>query len=62
MRPFYRKLFPTPHYYAAYRMSLAIDRMIAAKTEAEKVHATRWAVAWNRLRGTAQVTLDAGQP
>ena len=37
--------------YAMRRMSLAVDRVIRAKSKATKEHAARWAAAWGMASG-----------
>lgn len=37
--------------YAARRASLAVDRLIRAKSESEKLQAARWANLWGKVAG-----------
>ena len=50
--------------YAMRRMSMAIERAIAARSAREKERAARWAAAWGRILGidARPARQSAGQP
>lgn len=44
-----RKYASNRKFYATYRMSAAIDRMIVVETVAQKRRAAQWALAWSKV-------------
>jgi hypothetical protein len=48
MKPHIRKFTPEPFRYPAYRMSVAMDRLLDQLSAGDQAQATRWALAWAR--------------